>query len=488
MPRKFNRKDEEWAEIDLADLGLEDPMADVIGDDDFDDEPVSVIRKDITSETVQKAFVPEGREAESPHSEVAKDWPKKEPEAFKMAIDKPMRPYPYQDARSNISPEDQREIEPVVFDSPDGDVYVCKSIFSKTPTEDEAARRGDKQPHKQTVVRINAEERNMKTLAAMEIAMGRCLGVAPGVGGLGNLRGLGKMKLKSSLKKLAPAKVVKNLRKNPMINAAFKIGETIATGGAAPIVEALQIKKRKAQQKKAAQKNAAAAEAAKKAKEDENYIRSTTKINLDASGKKESATIMIPEYGPVTIPIKLYESTKPITGIFDAAIRYKTAQDAQAALAKEANDLEVAEDAVETLTTIKEQEVQAITNPSYTPPSPYAMTATEQIQAYAPAGVNYMETKKYPPTPQYINTVAAATSDALLQKQQQELALLKAQYAQMQAERIAAQQAQEEMAYYVEESGGIPKAPEPLEPQRTEDYYPDFETAYGDSVDIEEEY
>ena len=235
----------------------------------------------------------------------------------------------------------------------------------------------------------------------------------------------------------------------------------------------------KQREKAAAKKNAALADAAKKAKEDENYIRSTTVINKDANGNKESATIMVPEYGPVTIPIKLYESTKPITNIFGEAVRYKTAQDAQAALAQDAKDLQMAAETVEAVSTIQQEQVQAYQNPSYTPQSPYAMTPQEVVQTTAPVAVNYMNQNNIPPTSQNITTVANSMSDAWVQQQQEQIRQLQIQRDYLQQQQQASQQAQQQMSWYVEQQGGIPKPPEPLEPQQTEDYYPDFNAEYG---------
>ena len=477
MPRKVNKNDE-WAEIDLAGLGLDDPMASEVYDDDTDvedtAEPNEVISKDITPNSVQKAFVEDGVIAQNPQSEHNKDWPKFKTHSQEYPQTAPYNTESYQEARSNVSAEDQKDIEIIVYDSPDGDVLVPqRSIFAKTPTEDEAARRTQRQPPRGTVMTI--EERNMKMLSAMETAMGNHIGI--NMSGLAGMHGHGMGKF--SIKKLAPKNIIGQITKNPLIKATMKIGAAVATGGVSAVLEAQQIKKRKEREKAAAKKNAALADAARKTREDETYIKSTTVINKDANGKKESATIMVPDYGPVTIPIKLYESTKPITDIFAAATRYKTAQDAQAALAQDAADLKMAAETVETVAAIQTESVQAYTNPGYTPSTPYSQTPQEVVYDAAPVAVNYMNRNNIPPTPQNINTVAGSMSDAWVQQQQQQIAMLNAQRAYLEQERIATQRAQQEMAQYVESDGGIPKPPEPLTPQQTEDYYPDFNAEYG---------
>jgi len=476
MARKVNKNDE-WAEIDLNGLGLDDPMADAITDDDTDvedtAEPNEVISKDITPNSVQKAFVEDGVIPQNPGSEHNKDWPKFKTHSQQYPQTKPYNTESYQEARSNVSAEDQKDIEIIVFDSPDGDAFVPqRSIFAKTPTEDEAARRTQRQPPRGLVTTI--EERNMKMLSAMETAMGNHIGINMSGYHL-NGHGMGKL----SLKKLAPKNIIKQITKNPLVKATMKIGAAIATGGVSEVLAAQEIKKRKEREKAAAKKNAALADAAKKAKEDENYIRSTTVINKDANGNKESATIMVPEYGPVTIPIKLYESTKPITNIFGEAVRYKTAQDAQAALAQDAKDLQMAAETVEAVSTIQQEQVQAYQNPSYTPQSPYAMTPQEVVQTTAPVAVNYMNQNNIPPTSQNITTVANSMSDAWVQQQQEQIRQLQIQRDYLQQQQQASQQAQQQMSWYVEQQGGIPKPPEPLEPQQTEDYYPDFNAEYG---------
>jgi len=474
MARKVNKNDE-WAEIDLAGLGLDDPMAEEFNDEELEDteESVEVIRRDITPNQVQKAYVEDGVEPQNPGSEHNKDWPKFKTHSQQYPQTHPYNTESYQEARSSVSAEDQKDIEPIVYDSPDGDILVPqRSIFAKTPTEDEAAHRTQQQPPRGTVMTI--EERNMKMLSAMETAMGNHIGINMSGYSLGE-HGMGKL----SLKKFAPKNVIKQITKNPLIKATMKIGAAVATGGVSAVLEAQQIKKRKEREKAAAKKNAAANEAAKRAKEDENYIRSTTTINLDANGKKESATIMIPDYGAVTIPIKLYETTKPITGIFDAAVKYKTAQDTQAQLAQDALDLKMAADTVGALETIGTEQVTAYQNPSYTPSNPYSMTPQEVVQTTAPVAVNYMNNNNIPPTSQNITTVANSMSDAWVQQQQEQIRQLQAQRDYLQQQQYATQQAQQEMAWYVEQQGGTPKPPESLEEQRTEDYYPDFNAEYG---------
>lgn len=465
----------------------------------------------------------EGGRRETPdETRYIQDWPGPGLKIQKLQTG-PFRPYPYQAAQTRLTPEEQREIEPIVFDTFDSEYVIPdRTINAEIPDTQQASLHEQPEPVPQMVHTIKTSgAKAMNDLGRMEMAMADYYGINfssfKGTSGMGGIFKKLKKSVSKVVKKNKVLQVAHGLALTPLnpvkgtqvIARAIggKAGKTIATI-AAPHQAVKKLindkKKAKANEKskkaiaQAAKEKAEAAAAAKAAaertkaesevkknctisyKEAEQYrVDPNTKQTIKGIVKvPDLVHVFIPEYGNITIPYELYKATPPLE-LYQAAVEYKIAQDAQMKLEEEAQALENSMSSMNDELFIRTEEMQTLQQPGYMPATPMARTSEEIIKDNAAAALAYMQQNNVITTPQTIDYYAGQYSSAWNNNQTGQIDTLKTTVNSMNYDLNQTREAQQQIAGYIQQYGGIPQPP-PAYPAQTPPEEYEFEEAWSD--------